>query len=257
MNKRCETAGKVNNEKHTDKPFRGSSASELVRLSYSKLRSCRAVVSEKISVVTVVGLAYMILGALAVIGYGCQYRYRGGSFIALITGGFILILAGGVLIFLIKRYTNISDAYLLRRNGKNIVFYINKKYTIYYCGGNGLVCVDNRRNIEKEYFRDDFMSAKLGYGRMTGNMEASPARDGGYKIKTARVGRMTSRLSGKSVLWIDKESLPIKILTADGYVYKFVSLNDPDMRIFLPKELLEACGRRGIEPPKDESIAYR
>ena len=164
--------------------------------------------------------------------------------------GFLpIVVAICLIIFVFYKCFKIYDVYYFQNKGKRIILYINKKYTIIYKSRNDLICFDNKTKRVCEYELDDFMNIKFGYNRMCGNMKTKKSKNG-YKIQTVIAWKIKiSKPTDKSVLWVDNDMNPKKILIGNKYIYKLI--NSESFSLKLPEELLNLCTQDGIELPNN------
>ena len=221
---------------------------EIVKSSYKKLNTGRAVVREKLFPIYIIVLTAFFVVGIGLIIYGIVYRENEGAAMGYI--GFLpIIVAACLIVFVFYRCYKIYDVYYFQAEGKRTVLYINKKYTIIYKSRNDFVCFNNKAKSVCEYDPDDFMNKKFGYNRMHGDMRSKKIKNG-YKIQTVSPWKKKiSRGTDKSVLWVDNDMNPKKILIGNKYIYKFINLDSFSLK--LPEELLRLCAQDGIELPND------
>ena len=200
--------------------------SEMVKKSYKKITAGYAIVRQKFAIIYAIVLGMLFFGGLTIIIlYGFIYWGREGSFMGFI--GIIPVFASIVTsIFVYHRCYKLFDVYFCRLNGKRIIFYVNKKYSILYKSRTDYICINNFTGQEIKYTLDDFMNIKLGFNRLVGKMAANK-RKNGYKIKTKEFKYFSvSRFNGNSTLWIYNDLTPHKILIGDSYIYEFKIVDD-------------------------------
>lgn len=200
--------------------------SEMVKNSYKKLTAGHAIVRQKFAVIYAIVLGMLFFGGLTmIILYGFIYWGREGSFMGFI-GILPVIVSITASIFVYHRCYKLFDVYFCRLNGKRIIFYVNKKYSILYKSRTDYICLNNSTGQEIKYTLDDFMNIKMGFNRLVGKMVANKLKNG-YKIKTKDFKYFSvSQYSGNSTLWIYNDLTPKKILIGDSYIYEFKIVDD-------------------------------
>ena len=195
--------------------------SEMVKMSYKKLTAGHAIVRQKFAIIYAIVLGMMFFGGLTmIILYGFVYWGREGAALGFI-GIVPVAFAIGISVVVFQTCHKLFDVYFCKFNGKRIIFYVNKKYSILYKSRTDIICINNYTGQEIKYTPDDFMNIKLGFNRLVGILVAKKFKNG-YKIRTKQFKRFSiSRFNGNSTLWIYNDMTPKKILIGESYIYKF------------------------------------
>ena len=228
---------------------------KILKQSYKNLENGRAIVREKAVPIVIFGLLFMLIGGLVLIIYGIAFYPNEGYYIAIIMGVLVFAVSLSVFLFMLRRFIKLYDICFFKQNNGYAIFYINKKYSIYYKNRAEIVCIDNKRLVEKSYTADNFMNGKFGFNYFKGRMTLKE-NDNGYIIRTKNFKRMTAFMFARDVVLAVDRNLNIKEISFENkYVYKFLKKAGD---IVLPKEMLEACGRRNITLPfANERIRFR
>lgn len=202
-----------------------SKASGIIKASYKKLTAGHAIVRQKFAAIYAIVLGMLFCGGMTfIILYGIIYWGREGAavgFIGIVPVAFSI--ACGVLVY--RRCRKLFDVYFCSFNGKRVIFYVNRKFSIMYKNRKEYVCINNFTGSETEYALDDFMNIKMGFNRFIGKMTVKK-RKSGYLIKTKEFKYFTvSRFGGNSKLWVYDDFTPKKILTGDSYIYEFKTID--------------------------------
>lgn len=217
---------KTEKEKLIIENVKSDLASEAVKISYKKLTAGHAIVRQKFSLIYIIVIGMLFFGGLTmIILYGFVYWGREGAAIGFI--GVVPVIFSIVLsIIVYHKCYKLFDVYFCKFNGKRIIFYVNRKFSILYKNRKEYICVNNFTGQEIEYALDDFMNIKMGFNRFVGRMVAEK-RKTGYLIKTKEFKYFTlSRFSGNSKLQLYNDLTPKKILIGDCYIYKFDKIDD-------------------------------
>lgn len=235
-------------------------ASAIVKAAYKKLENGHAIVRQQLSLFVCFGVFLFGVGVPAfffIMFFVEQWWKEGGMIFAVIVFPCASIGAAIALYhFFLKGAKKLFDIYYFRQDGKRIIIYRNKKYTVYYRSRKELVCIENKTGkwIEN-YGREDFMNLKLGFNMLVGDLKYQKFKRGGYGVWTPARYETASGLhthSGYASLRVDGDYNPVSIFI-DGGRYTSYTIdfkNTENFKIVIPRQMLVACEQLNIDPPK-------
>ncbi len=238
---------------------------KLVKESYKNMKSCHADIYGVHEMLLYPFVAIFLAGA----GLFSYLAIKASSLIPFIIIVPIILVCVGIISYDFYKSGKKCDIYLFKVKGKNYLFFESKDFFVYFKSKKEFIWVEkcSGKVLFDDVDAEEYMRNKLGYHAMKGKMSCKKLNNGEYKIKGAQKLRWTLGVGGwspvgRSELRLTADKLP-KWLYDDGGVngsgctYNFRSVNDENMRVEVPRIILDECDWLGIVPPPEDSrIVY-